>query len=71
VYGKGGNDVLSALGNIRVPVWMDGGAGNDVLLGGGGSNVLDGGEGDDIEINGLLAQQAPLFAGLVAQDTLV
>jgi Ca2+-binding RTX toxin-like protein len=66
--GGAGSDIL--VGGASDDVLL-GGAGDDVLLGGGGSNVLDGGEGDDIEINGLLAQQAPLFAGLVAQDTLV
>jgi uncharacterized delta-60 repeat protein len=47
VYGGAGNDLLEAKGCIAVPVWLDGGAGNDILRGGAGDNVLIGGDGDD------------------------
>ena len=43
-----GNDVASVASNVRVPVFMDGGAGNDVLVGGSGHDVLMGGAGDDM-----------------------
>src|SRR5262249_4568112 len=46
-YGGKGNDVISADGNIVVPVLLNGGCGNDRLNGGGGASILVGGDGDD------------------------
>ena len=43
-----GDDVASVASNVRLPVFMDGGAGNDVLVGGSGHDVLMGGDGDDM-----------------------
>ena len=43
-----GSDIVIIGSNILVPVTVDGGAGNDLLIGGGGRSVLLGGEGNDI-----------------------
>jgi Ca2+-binding RTX toxin-like protein len=50
VYGQDGNDVVLASNNVHIPVWIFGGAGNDILSGGGGANVIVGGAGDDMLI---------------------
>jgi Ca2+-binding RTX toxin-like protein len=42
-----GNDRAVVAGHVRLPVFMDGGAGDDVLRGGSGNDVLVGGTGDD------------------------
>jgi Ca2+-binding RTX toxin-like protein len=47
VYGQGGNDVVLVSNSVTVPVWIFGGAGNDVITGGGGVNVIVGGAGTD------------------------
>ena len=61
VFGGDGNDNLQIAGAIRIPAWLDGGAGNDrlkggkgndVLLGGDGNDNLNGGQGNDILIGG-------------------
>lgn len=46
---KGGNDWVSATGNLAalISLTIDGGAGNDTLLGSNGADVLLGGDGDD------------------------
>jgi Ca2+-binding RTX toxin-like protein len=66
-----GNDRAIAASNMKVPVLMDGGAGNDylyagspaVLLGGFGNDVLVGGWGVNIEVGGgqrdLLGRHTP------------
>ena len=47
VSGAAGRDVIVASG-IDLPVWIDGGKGDDLIWGGGGSDVLLGGDGNDI-----------------------
>lgn len=48
VYGGAGNDSLQAPVNFDVPVYFDGGAGNDTLTGGAAADILIGGAGDDL-----------------------
>ncbi len=61
VHGEGGDDLLMGMGvtaapgmagasNARLDLgdWMDGGAGNDILVGGGGDDDLRGGLGNDL-----------------------
>jgi Ca2+-binding RTX toxin-like protein len=45
----GGNDTFSATGNLAalISVTVDGGAGNDTILGSNGADTLIGGDGDD------------------------
>lgn len=48
--GLGGNDTIrvnEANGAVTLPLWADGGPGNDALTGGSGEDRLFGGEGDD------------------------
>lgn len=47
-----GNDHVILAGNIVTNAFIDGGAGNDVLIGGRGADILSGGEGNDILIGG-------------------
>ena len=46
---NGGNDTFSASGNLAalISVQVDGGAGNDTILGSNGADLLLGGDGDD------------------------
>jgi Ca2+-binding RTX toxin-like protein len=46
---NGGNDSFSATGNLAalIKITVDGGAGNDTILGSNGADVLLGGDGDD------------------------
>ncbi len=46
---NGGNDSFSATGNLAalIKITVDGGAGNDTLLGSNGADLLLGGDGDD------------------------
>jgi uncharacterized delta-60 repeat protein len=44
---KGGNDIVITTGSVMKPMTIDGGSGNDFLMGGGGANVLFGGSGCD------------------------
>ena len=46
VYGGPGRDTIQAIG-VTTPVWIDGGEGNDVILGGAAGDVLLGGPGND------------------------
>jgi Ca2+-binding RTX toxin-like protein len=46
-YLGAGDDHFNVAGNVNLPVFVDGGAGNDHLHGGAGSNLLLGGVGDD------------------------
>jgi hypothetical protein len=41
------NDVASVSASVKIPVILDGGAGNDALFGGGGQDTFNGGPGDD------------------------
>ena len=43
-----GHDIVVVGSNILVPLTIDGGGGNDLLVGGGGRSVLIGGAGNDI-----------------------
>ena len=47
---NGGNDTFSATGNLAalIGITVDGGAGNDILLGSNGVDLLLGGDGDDL-----------------------
>ena len=46
---NGGNDTISAVGNLSalIKLTIDGGAGNDTILGGNGADTLLGGDGND------------------------
>jgi uncharacterized delta-60 repeat protein len=48
VNGLAGNDRLEVAAALKLPATIDGGAGNDRLLGGGGNDTLLGGEGSDV-----------------------
>jgi PKD repeat protein len=48
VAGYDGDDVVGVLAQVTLPCWLDGGAGNDRLIGGSGPNVVRGGEGNDV-----------------------
>ena len=54
ILGLGGDDVIdaSALGSASTRIELDGGAGDDVLLGSQGGSTLLGGDGDDVLIGG-------------------
>ncbi|MBI3409372.1 MAG: hypothetical protein HY040_13610 [Planctomycetes bacterium] len=43
----GGNDKIVIGKSIHVDAFVDGGAGNDIIVGGGGNDILLGGDGDD------------------------
>jgi len=49
VNGNGGNDAISATGNLAalIAITMDGGAGDDTLLGSNGADLILGGDGTD------------------------
>jgi len=49
----GGNDTARISSDLRVPVIMEGGAGNDSLYAGGGASALLGGDGTDVLVGGL------------------
>ena len=51
VYGMDGDDNIQIAGSIKVPAWLDGGAGDDRLKGGKANDMLQGGEGND-NLNG-------------------
>lgn len=63
VKGNGGDDSFSATGNLAalIGITVDGGAGNDTILGSNGVDVLIGGGGDDF-IDGQQANDA-VFGG--------
>jgi Ca2+-binding RTX toxin-like protein len=50
--GLAGDDVLVVDPRVTATVFADGGAGDDVLVGGGGNNVLVGGSGNDVLVGG-------------------
>ena len=47
VQGGEGNDTIIVASNINVPTNLDGGGGDDILIGGRGSNSITGGDGND------------------------
>jgi Ca2+-binding RTX toxin-like protein len=66
--GYGGDDHITVSAGIRLPTWLDGGDGNNVLVGGSGNNVLIGGAGKDT----LLGRgQHDLLIGGSGQDVLL
>lgn len=52
VYGSTGNDVVLVDSAVTTPVWVFGGAGNDIIIGGSGDDVIVGGGGVDIIVGG-------------------
>lgn len=47
VFGLDGDDTISMLSYVSRPTWLDGGDGNDSILGGRGRDTLRGGAGND------------------------
>jgi Ca2+-binding RTX toxin-like protein len=50
VHALAGNDSIFVDRRIRVPALLDGGEGNDTIIGGGGHTILLGGPGKDVLI---------------------
>ncbi|MEA2143138.1 MAG: hypothetical protein QOI64_1568, partial [Solirubrobacteraceae bacterium] len=65
VNANGGNDSASATGNLAalIGITVDGGAGNDTLLGSSGADILLGGDGNDFADGNQGADVALLGAG--------
>jgi len=64
IYGYDGNDEITVPRSVKVPVFIDGGAGNDtiaggvshdILVGGGGADKISGRQGKDVIIGGAAA----------------
>jgi fibronectin-binding autotransporter adhesin len=76
-YGLAGDDLITVSGGLRLPAWLDGGDGNDVLIGGSGDDVLLGGSGSDVLIGGLGndlligGEGTDLLLGLAGDDILI
>jgi hypothetical protein len=66
IYGQDGNDNIHVNGAMDLPAMIDGGAGNDRILGGKGDDILIGGPGDD-ELKGLQGRDI-LIGGDGADD---
>jgi len=47
-FGQGGNDSIKSNTNIPLPVWFDGGTGDDTLSGGNLDDILQGQSGNDL-----------------------
>src|SRR5207237_8523484 len=47
IHGNGGNDTFDVKGDVKTPLVLDGGEGNDSIEGGHGKDMLLGGPGDD------------------------
>lgn len=52
IHGLGGSDRISLASNVSTPAVIDGGLGNDYLVGGRGTDILIGGLGNDTLIGG-------------------
>jgi len=63
-----GNDHAHIAGNIALPTFIDGGAGNDHLIAGGGPTTLIGGDGNDRLVGG---KGDDLLKGGAGNDLLV
>jgi Ca2+-binding RTX toxin-like protein len=65
VNANGGNDTISAVGNLAalIALTLDGGDGNDTVLGGNGNDLLFGGDGNDFIDGNQGADTAFLGAG--------
>jgi hypothetical protein len=46
-FGQNGNDTIKSNSKILLPVWFDGGLGNDILTGGPNNDILQGQAGND------------------------
>jgi Ca2+-binding RTX toxin-like protein len=68
VAGRGGDDRIQVASSFTQRMEIDGGDGNDVLIGGGGLNTIWGGAGDDLIIGGPTQNEIHGGAG---KDTLV
>jgi Ca2+-binding RTX toxin-like protein len=77
VFGYAGDDTITVSPKVRMPVWLIGGTGNDVLTAGGGqallmgsdgNDTLNGGRGSDMLIGGLGADS---LSGSFANDLLI
>src|SRR5687768_4107587 len=62
---NGGDDTFSATGNLAalIAITVDGGAGNDTILGSNGADTLSGGDGNDVVDGQQGADSAVLGAG--------
>jgi Ca2+-binding RTX toxin-like protein len=45
---RGSSDIVVTTPNVMKPMTVDGGSGNDLLMGGGGTNLILGGNGHDV-----------------------
>lgn len=48
----GGDDIVTIAAEVMIPVWLEGGEGDDQLTAGGGRAVLRGGPGNDVLVGG-------------------
>jgi Ca2+-binding RTX toxin-like protein len=64
-----GDDLMQVDGKLRIPVLLDGGGGNDVLMGceHAGTTIILGGEGYDVIMGG---HKADIIIGGAGEDTL-
>jgi len=68
INGLGGNDQIGVSEMITIPVFINGGDGNDNLKGGKGNDVIDGGNGNDM-IRGSSGDD--ILRGMSGDDTLL
>lgn len=66
-YGLSGNDNISVLATLAIPVNFLGQGGNDTLVGGAGNDTLDGGTGHDM-LTGNAGKDSYLFNGAWGRD---
>jgi hypothetical protein len=69
ITGGAGNDDIAAHASVKLPVYLHGDAGNDILSGGTGNDHLFGGAGND-RLNGNLGNDTLVAIGGGAYDTL-
>jgi Ca2+-binding RTX toxin-like protein len=67
VFGYAGDDTITVSPRVRATVWLDGGAGNDMLTAGGGPALLMGSDGNDT-LNG--GGASDLLIGGMGADSL-